>query len=169
MTHGPTTLYLGQLAIVLEQWDLAHHHLLHALETCERIGFVPFAARALVGLAEVAAGRDAPGDRDAVHAYAGRAIALAESIGMNGLLPRAIRLRDSVSIPRESVAARAGITARELDVLRLVSQGLSDAEVAERLFLSRRTVNSHLSSIYSKLGVSSRTAAAHWAVEHGIV
>jgi len=54
----------------------------------------------------------------------------------------------------------AGLTAREVEVLTLVSQGLSDAAVAERLVLSRRTVEHHVASILAKLGVSSRHDAA---------
>ncbi|GHO76608.1 hypothetical protein KSD_43790 [Ktedonobacter sp. SOSP1-85] len=60
----------------------------------------------------------------------------------------------------------AGLTAREVDILRLVAQGLTDAQVAEKLIISRRTVNWHLTSIYSKLSVSSRTAATRYAIEH---
>ena len=63
----------------------------------------------------------------------------------------------------------AGLTAREVEVLRLVAQGLTDAEVAERLFLARRTVNTHLTSIYTKLNVNSRAAATRFAVENGLV
>jgi len=62
-----------------------------------------------------------------------------------------------------------GLTPRELDVLRLVAEGLTDPEVAEQLFISPRTVSSHLTSIYTKLGVSSRTAATRLAVEHGLL
>jgi DNA-binding CsgD family transcriptional regulator len=54
-------------------------------------------------------------------------------------------------------------------VLQLVAQGLSDAEVADRLFLSKHTVNAHLRTIYSKIGVSSRSAAARFAMEQGLV
>jgi predicted ATPase/class 3 adenylate cyclase/DNA-binding CsgD family transcriptional regulator len=63
----------------------------------------------------------------------------------------------------------SGLTAREVEVLRLVAQGLTDAQVAETLVLSPRTVNNHLSSIYSKLGVASRTAAARFAYDHQLV
>ena len=54
-------------------------------------------------------------------------------------------------------------------MLRLVAQGLSDARVAEHLVISPRTVNTHLTSIYNKLGVESRTAATRYAVEHQLV
>jgi DNA-binding NarL/FixJ family response regulator len=63
----------------------------------------------------------------------------------------------------------AGLTSREVEVLRLVAVGLSDAETAERLVLSVRTVNAHLRSIYRKLGVRSRVAAGRFAEEHGLL
>jgi DNA-binding NarL/FixJ family response regulator len=62
----------------------------------------------------------------------------------------------------------AGLSAREVEVLGLVAEGLTDAEVAARLFLSPRTISQHLRSIYNKLGVNTRTAAARFAVEHGL-
>jgi class 3 adenylate cyclase len=67
-----------------------------------------------------------------------------------------------------AAASPGGLSAREIEVLRLVAEGLTDAQVAERLFLSRRTVNQHLRSIYNKLGVSTRAAATRFAVEHGL-
>ena len=63
----------------------------------------------------------------------------------------------------------AGLTAREVEILRLVAQGLTDAQVAEELVISRRTVNWHLTSIYSKLGVTSRSAASRYMIEHHLV
>ncbi len=63
----------------------------------------------------------------------------------------------------------ARLTARELDVLRLVAAGLSDAETAGQLYLSVRTVNAHLRSIYRKVGVRSRAAAGRFAAEHGLI
>jgi predicted ATPase/DNA-binding CsgD family transcriptional regulator/uncharacterized protein HemY len=62
----------------------------------------------------------------------------------------------------------AGLTEREVEVLRLVATGMPDIEVAEELSISPRTVHRHLSSIYSKLGVSTRTAAARVASELGL-
>jgi predicted ATPase/DNA-binding NarL/FixJ family response regulator len=63
----------------------------------------------------------------------------------------------------------AGLSAREVEVLRLVATGQTNAEVAKELFLSSRTVDWHLSSIYRKLGLHSRTEAARFAVEHGLL
>lgn len=60
----------------------------------------------------------------------------------------------------------AGLTEREVEVLRSVSFGLTSNQVAEKLFISPLTVNVHLRSIYSKLGVNSRTAAVRFAVEN---
>ncbi len=57
------------------------------------------------------------------------------------------------------------LTAREVDVLRLLVQGLTDAQIAEQLVISPRTVNAHLTSIYRKLGATSRTTAARYALE----
>jgi DNA-binding NarL/FixJ family response regulator len=58
---------------------------------------------------------------------------------------------------------------REVEVLQLVAQGLTDTQVAERLVISPRTVNTHLTSIYNKMGVGSRTAATRFAKEHHLV
>jgi ATP/maltotriose-dependent transcriptional regulator MalT len=61
------------------------------------------------------------------------------------------------------------LTAREVDVLRLVAQGLTDAQVADKLVITRRTVNWYLTSIYGKIQVSSRSAATRYAIEHRLV
>jgi DNA-binding NarL/FixJ family response regulator len=55
-----------------------------------------------------------------------------------------------------------------VEVLRLVAEGLTNAQVAARLSLSPRTVDRHLNAIYTKLGVATRTAAAAFAIEHGL-
>lgn len=70
--------------------------------------------------------------------------------------------------PAASVAL-AGLSPREREVLVLVAKGLTDAEVAEYLCLSTRTVSKHLQSIYSKLNINSRSAATRFAFENGLV
>ena len=60
------------------------------------------------------------------------------------------------------------LTAREAEVLRLVARGMTDAQVAAELVVSRRTVHAHLRAVYRKLGVGTRQAAGRWALEHGL-
>jgi DNA-binding NarL/FixJ family response regulator len=71
--------------------------------------------------------------------------------------------------PSSAAEHPAGLTSREVEVLGLVAEGLTNAEVAQRLYLSPRTIQRHLNSIYHKLGVGSRTAATRFALEHSIV
>ena len=60
------------------------------------------------------------------------------------------------------------LTERETDVLRLLARGLSNAEIAERLFLSQGTVRNYISAVFAKLDVSDRTQAAVLAIRHGL-
>lgn len=62
-----------------------------------------------------------------------------------------------------------GLSAREVEVLRLVAGGMTNPRIAEELYLSPRTVGQHLRSIYRKFGVHSRAAAAREALERGLI
>ena len=68
-----------------------------------------------------------------------------------------------------SSSADGGLTKREVEVLRLLAEGLADAQIAERLSVSVRTVNAHVRSIYSKVGVATRSAATRYAIQHRIL
>ena len=63
----------------------------------------------------------------------------------------------------------AGLTPREVEVLRLLALGLTHAEIAERLVISRKTARNHVEHIYQKIGVSSRALASLFAVRHGLI
>ncbi len=69
---------------------------------------------------------------------------------------------------RRRPSGAAGLTARQLEVLRLVAHGLSNREIARRLGVSPRTVDRHVSDVYQRIGVSSRAAAAMFTIEHGL-
>jgi HD-GYP domain-containing protein (c-di-GMP phosphodiesterase class II) len=73
------------------------------------------------------------------------------------------------STPVVRGAAPAGLSDREVEVLRLVARGLSNREIARRLVVSPRTAEHHVQHIYAKIGVSSRAAAALFAMEHDLV
>ena len=95
-----------------------------------------------------------------------------------GARPMSSKVRDSLrdmgvdSIPRgPSKATRAnpaGLTNRQVEVLRLMTDGMSNAEIADRLFISKKTVEHHVSAIYTKLGVDSRARAISEANKSGI-
>jgi predicted ATPase/DNA-binding CsgD family transcriptional regulator len=85
---------------------------------------------------------------------------------------RVMPLRKAITAARETktpAVTADDLTAREVDILRLVASGRSDAQVAEALVVSLRTVHAHLRSVYRKLGVHSRTAATRYAIERGLV
>jgi predicted ATPase/class 3 adenylate cyclase/DNA-binding CsgD family transcriptional regulator len=83
--------------------------------------------------------------------------------------------RQQIEVARREPAPRApevrpgGLSRREVEVLRLVSDGRSSAEIASQLFISKRTAEHHVQNIYTKIGVSNRAAATRWAVTHGVV
>jgi predicted ATPase/DNA-binding CsgD family transcriptional regulator len=98
---------------------------------------------------------------------AGRALPLAEAVAEAlAVTPEVIgAAADKKSTP----ATRHGLTPREGEVLSLVREGCTNREIGERLFISERTARTHVQNILDKLDVSTRAAAAAYAVEHGIV
>jgi DNA-binding CsgD family transcriptional regulator/tetratricopeptide (TPR) repeat protein len=165
LCHGPIALYLGQLATEQARWDDAESQLDAALAVSTRLGLRPVIARSLLAKAVWSARRQQPGDRRQARALAQQAQTAAAAIGMHGLDASCRALLATVA-PQDE---RFGLTAREREVLQLLVDGLTDASIAERLSLSPRTINSHLTSIYGKLDVSSRVAAARVAVAHDLV
>ena len=108
---------------------------------------------------------------------AGQALGLAQAVqyALEDLSPsvatapaQAFATPSPSPIRRNDSAALDSLTNRELDVLRLIATGMTDAQVAATLILSPRTVNAHLRSIYSKLGITSRSAATRYAVDQGL-
>jgi DNA-binding NarL/FixJ family response regulator len=115
-------------------------------------------ARLLIGLACRALG-DA--DSAAMELDAAR-----DTFERLGALPDLARLR---ALERGRPRPVGGLTAREIEVLRLVAAGNTNREVAEALVISEKTVARHLSNIFDKLGVSSRAAATAYAYEHDLI
>jgi len=102
----------------------------------------------------------------------GKTMTLEQFLAAEGrtALPTPIPARPPPTTRREPHPAYPdGLTAREVEVLRLVAQGLTDAQVADKLVITRRTVNWYLTSIYNKIQVSSRSAATRYAIERRLV
>jgi DNA-binding NarL/FixJ family response regulator len=134
--------------------------LLGAVDTlCDAVGMRPLVGKAMIVRIEAAAAAALPPHAILAERAAGAATPLAKVV--TGLL------RDPVD--QESQIGRAGrLTRREQDVLRLLADGRSDPEIAAALFVSRRTVATHVANIFRKLGVHSRAAASAYAVREGI-
>ena len=90
-----------------------------------------------------------------------------EALARLGAAPELERL-DRLATPGAAAGA-GGLTARELEVLRMVAAGKTNHAIASALHLADKTVHRHVSNIYAKLGVSSRAAATAYAYRHHLV
>jgi DNA-binding CsgD family transcriptional regulator len=155
---------LGELATEAGQYDDAIRRLDESRTLADACAAPYERALTLLSLAEM---RAATGDDAAAVVALDEARAICTPLGAKPALARADALAARLS--RESAHASkepGGLSAREVEVLRLVAQGMTDTQVAARLYLSPRTVGQHLRNIYNKLGVSTRNAAARFAIEH---
>jgi DNA-binding NarL/FixJ family response regulator len=101
----------------------------------------------------------------------GAAAAVLTDEAERGALNRAAvrHVLDASGLPtRMRTSWPAGLTEREVEVLRLVAQGGTNKDVAQVLSISHRTVQHHVSHIYDKIGVTSRAGAALYAAQHGL-
>ena len=137
-----------------------------ALEGWERIGHVPDAAVTHLSLAEQEAGR---GDREAArrHLAAGREIA--ERLEAQPLLARADALVERWGIGPRERRTDGVLTEREVEVLRLVAEGMTNGQIGVQLFMSPKTASVHVSHILAKLGAANRTEAAAAARRQGLL
>jgi DNA-binding NarL/FixJ family response regulator len=99
-----------------------------------------------------------------------RTVAAGGSVLDAGVQRRLVDLAGAPAAPPPpSPELPEGLTAREVDVLRLVAQGLSNQQTASRLVVSEATVKTHVNHLISKLGVDGRPALVAWAWRHGVV
>jgi DNA-binding CsgD family transcriptional regulator len=159
---------LGELHTVTGEFADAAAHLDAAFALADACA-APY-ERALTLLAQ--AERDHASDAgEGARAALAEARAILAPLEARPALGRADALAARLAAPASTAAAPAypaGLTAREVEVLRLVAEGLPNTAVAARLFLAPRTVNSHLTSIYTKIGVDNRAAATRFALAHGL-
>ena len=116
--------------------------------------------------AHITKAREALGEKPFAAAWEqGRRLTLEEAIDL-GLSSTAQTESPAASNPPNDHNLLFDLTPREMEVLRLLATGLTDSQIGAQLFLSRRTVSTHLQSIYRKIQVSSRSAATRFALEH---
>jgi predicted ATPase/DNA-binding CsgD family transcriptional regulator len=108
--------------------------------------------------------RDTLGEQAFAVAWAaGRSLSIVDAVS-----EALSELPDTSQADRVRTPPPCGITPRELEVLRLLREGLTNREIGARLFISPRTAQTHVQHVYAKLGVESRAEAAAYAVEHGL-
>lgn len=148
---------LGDLALVAGRPDDALEHYRNAVAMNLRIGARPFVALSRLGWAQalIATGLEQdPQTQESARSLLARATAEFERLDMPGPL----------AVARSVPAAVSPLTAREREVAQLVAESLSNREIAARLFLSERTVETHVRNILAKLGFTTRTEIATWVV-----
>jgi DNA-binding CsgD family transcriptional regulator/tetratricopeptide (TPR) repeat protein len=157
---------LGELDVAAGRLTDAERHFDAALTLADACDARYERALTLLALADL---RRASGDIPAARTLLDSVRALCTPMRAAPALAQADALAARLERVKSSGAPHpAGLTAREVEVLRLVAAGLSNVKVAERLSLSPRTVNAHLTTIYTKLGVASRGAAIRFALDHDL-
>ncbi|MGA7670413.1 MAG: AAA family ATPase, partial [Nitrolancea sp.] len=160
---------LGQIETMRGDFAAAETHLLAAEDMVRRENIVWEIARVLEARADLAFARGEPGGVDAAEALLAEAV-VASDPTRNSTEHR--RLQQRLEVLRQPIPAKpsfpAGLSAREAEVLALVATGMSNRDIAGRLFISEKTVINHLTHIYTKIGVDNRVAATAFALRNDL-
>lgn len=176
---GAVAHYLGILSATIGNVDEAERHFCASLEVNERLGARPFLARTWLEYGRLCLGRGRPGDEELGATLLSRGFTTARELGMVRLTQQVAEAAAPSSARRAMSRALkgstavvpstpSGLTAREVEVLRLVAAGKTNKEIATVLVLSPRTVQQHTVNIYAKLGARGRSEATAYAVRHGL-
>lgn len=162
---------MGLLATERADWETAVMHLTAAQATAQCEGLLPELARTLLARANLELARGGQGSTRRAEDLLSQALALFEELGMSHSAHQVLRrLRTlsshEVSPIRPSLPAH--LTQREAEVLKLVTQGKSNRQIAQTLCLTEKTVTNHLTHIFNKTGCENRAAAATFALRHGL-
>jgi ATP/maltotriose-dependent transcriptional regulator MalT len=161
---------LGLVAQAAGNLDQATVHFEDALAFCRKAGCLPELAWTYHDYADTLLQRNNPGDREKALSLLDETLTISQQLGMRPLMERVVALQEHAEAqPVKTPAYPDGLTQREVEVLRLVASGQSSAEIAAELVLSRRTVERHISNIYSKTNTHNRSEATAFAFTHGLI
>ncbi|MHB8576439.1 MAG: helix-turn-helix transcriptional regulator, partial [Dehalococcoidia bacterium] len=168
--NGSAGHYLGILAAALGRTAAAAEHFEAALAFERRLGARPWVAHTERAYARLLAARGRPADAERARALTESARATARELNLTRLTDL---LQADAATPAPAIAGAAGpvpagLTVREVEVLRLLAGGQTNAEIAAALVISLATVERHVFNIYRKIGARGRTEAAVFALQHGL-
>jgi DNA-binding CsgD family transcriptional regulator len=162
VVFGPIDFHVGRLLLILEEREAGRAALERAALQCQRIGARLWGARCHLELASSLE----PVEPAAALRHATAAVDAAASAGARAVADASLALRSRLA--RSQPQRPGGLSEREVEVLALLATGATNQEIAGRLFLSVKTVERHLGSIYAKIGAKGRPEAVAFAVRHGI-
>jgi DNA-binding CsgD family transcriptional regulator len=170
----PVASTLGLLSHCMGRYDDAERHFVTARAANTRFGARPATAQTDYLYAALLADRGRADDRARARELVNQALPAARAMGMVRLEERLVDLEARLIAAADGAVAPApaypdNLTAREVEVLRLLAVGRTNREVADELVLSIRTVERHIANIYAKIGVSRRVEATAYALRHGLI
>ena len=159
----------GHLAAAEERWEDAEPSFQRAVEINQRYGLVYDQARALYQWAGMTLARPAAGERQRGLELLDQSLTLFQRCDAKKDIDRVIALQQQVeAAATTSTDLPDGLTQREVEVLRLVAAGKSNPQIGEELFISPRTVTTHVSNILNKINAANRAEATGYAVREGL-
>lgn len=165
---GSTDRLLGLLTTAMARWSDAERHFTEAVAMNERIGALAPLAHTRHGFAAMLLARGFPGDRNRAMNLLREAEESAAALGLTGLSRKVAACRAATTAPTPPPSAPDDLTARELEVLRLMAIGRGNADIALVLSISLNTVATHVRNILAKTDCANRTEAAAYAMRHGL-
>jgi DNA-binding CsgD family transcriptional regulator/tetratricopeptide (TPR) repeat protein len=155
--YGTVDRYLAMLASCTREWRRSERHFRAALDQNARLGMPTWLVHTRYEYARMLAARGRPGDTDRATGLLAEAEREATRYGLPALRTKVAALAATLTA---AIPLPNGLTAREVEVLRLIARGRANPEIAAELVLSVRTVERHVANIYEKIGASGRAARA---------
>jgi len=160
---------LGLLARTLGNLELAVKHFEDALAFCRQAGYQPELAWTSHDYAEMLLRRNGPGDYATAVSLLEESRRISTELGMQPLLDRGRTAQEQL-VPQRVTGTDYpdGLTEREVQVLNLIANGRSNSEIADQLVLSVRTVERHITNLYTKINARGRADATAYALSRNL-
>jgi predicted ATPase/DNA-binding CsgD family transcriptional regulator len=165
---GSSSRFLGLLAKTQGHWPDAERHFAEALAMNEQAGALAPLAHTHCDIADMLLARGQPGDSARAFSHLQEAADRAAALGLAALAAKVATRRKRLTDPPARPVIADNLTARELDVLKLLAIGRGNADIALVLGIGQSTVATHVHNLLVKTGCANRTEAAAYAVRQGL-